>query len=51
MVLGHEEHLSGDSVQKASDSILKAAEAKEDVQFILVISLWEGESHKGECVK
>jgi len=32
-------------------SILKAAEAMEDVQLILVLSLWKGGSHKEECVK
>lgn len=51
MALGREEHLSGGTVRKASDSILKAAEAMEDVQLILVISLWKGGSHKEECVK
>lgn len=34
MALGHEEHLSGGTAWKASDNILKAAEAMEDVRLI-----------------
>lgn len=43
--------LSGGTVQKASDSVVRAAEAMEDVQLILVISLWKQGSYKEESVK